>query len=210
MRFYLGVLATMLGLVMFDTSNAHADVPRTFDANGVLVGSWIAPVQLEIFCEPQCPHCAEFEAADGDRLAAALAGGRLAITYRWLTFLDGRHHNDVSARLVNALFLAADPATSPTAYQAFVQDLYRHQSSDGPSRRCRRGDGPRKWTARCGGRPDRGRRVRGGRQPRSTTRTRHASKRRTRTNPGTPTIYNLNTRSVVDTQDPGWLDALTS
>ena len=30
------------------------------------------------------------------------------------------------------------------------------------------------------------------------------------TNPGTPTIYNLNTRSVVDTQDPGWLDALTS
>jgi hypothetical protein len=29
-------------------------------------------------------------------------------------------------------------------------------------------------------------------------------------NPGTPTIYNLNTRSVVDTQDPGWLDALIS
>jgi hypothetical protein len=29
-------------------------------------------------------------------------------------------------------------------------------------------------------------------------------------NPGTPTIYDLNTRSVVDTQDPGWLDALAS
>jgi hypothetical protein len=29
-------------------------------------------------------------------------------------------------------------------------------------------------------------------------------------NPGTPTIYNVNTRSVVDTQDPGWLDALTN
>ena len=118
---------------MFTTSIAHADVPRTFDGNGVLLGSSIAPVQLEIFCEPQCPHCAELEAADGDRLAAALASGRLAITYRWLTFLDGSHHNDVSARVANALFLAADPATSPTAYQAFVQDLYRHQSSDGPS-----------------------------------------------------------------------------
>lgn len=133
MRFCLRVLATMLGLVMFATGNAHADVPRTLDANGVLVGSWIAPVQLEVFCEPQCPHCAEFEAADGDKLAAALAGGRVAITYRWLMFLDRSHHNDVSARLVNALFLAADPASSPTAYQAFVQDLYRHQNHDGPT-----------------------------------------------------------------------------
>jgi hypothetical protein len=29
-------------------------------------------------------------------------------------------------------------------------------------------------------------------------------------NPGTPTIFDLNTKSVVDTQDPGWLDALSS
>ena len=65
MRFYLRVLATALGLVMFTTGNAHADVPRTSDGNGVLVGSWIAPVQLEIFCEPQCPDCKAFEAADG-------------------------------------------------------------------------------------------------------------------------------------------------
>ena len=88
MRFYLGVWATTLWFVMFATGTAHADVPRTIDGNGVLVGSWIAPVQLEIFCEPQCPHCAEFGVDDGDRLAAALASGRLAITYRWLTFLD--------------------------------------------------------------------------------------------------------------------------
>src|ERR1700684_881851 len=38
MWFYLRVLATLLGLVMFTTGNAHADVPRTFDADGVLVG----------------------------------------------------------------------------------------------------------------------------------------------------------------------------
>ena len=29
-------------------------------------------------------------------------------------------------------------------------------------------------------------------------------------NPGTPTIYNLNTKSVVDLQDPGWLDEVIS
>src|ERR1700743_2655231 len=133
MRSYLGVLAAMLVLVMFTTNTAHADVPRTLDGDGVLVGSWIASVQLAIFCGPACTHCAEFESTDGDRLAAALATGRLAITYRWMTFLDGRHHNDVSARLTNALFLAADPATPPPAAQAFVPGLYPPQSADGPS-----------------------------------------------------------------------------
>jgi protein-disulfide isomerase len=209
MRFYLGVLATMLGLVMFTTGTARADVPRTLDGNGLLVGSWLAPVQLEVFCEPQCPHCAEFEAADGDKLAAALAGGRLAITYRWLTFLDGRHHNDVSARLVNDLFLAADPATSPTAYQAFVQGLYHHQSAEGPSSTVVAA------LARDSGLPDVvADRIAAGDNVVDTQAVNDANKARLKDenpeNPGTPTIYNPNTRSVVDTQDPGWLDALTS
>lgn len=209
MRSYLGVLATMLGLVMFTTGSAHADVPRTLDGNGVLVGSWIAPVQLEVFCEPQCPHCAEFEAADGDKLAAALAGGRLAITYRWLTFLDGRHHNDVSTHLVNDLFLAADPATPPAAYQAFVQALYRHQSADGPSRDSVAA------LARDSGLPDVvADRIAVGDDVVDSTAVNDANKARLQEenpeNPGTPTIYNLNTRSVVDTQDPGWLAALTN
>jgi protein-disulfide isomerase len=209
MRSYLGVLATALVLVMFTTTTAQADVPRTFDGDGVLVGSWVAPVQLAIFCEPQCPHCAELEASDGDKLAAALAGGRLAITYRWLTFLDGRHHNDVSARLTNALFLAADPATTPTAYQAFVQDLYRHQSADGPT------NDAVAAMARESGLPDVvADRIAAGESAVDPTAVGDANKARLKEanpeNPGTPTIYNLNTKSVVDTQDPGWLDALAS
>jgi protein-disulfide isomerase len=209
MRFYLGLIAAMVAMVMLTTCTAHADVPRTFNGDGVLVGSWLAPVQLEVFCEPQCPHCAEFEAADGDRLADALAGGRVAITYRWLTFLDGRHHNDVSAQLVNALFLAADPAASPTAYQAFVQDLYRHQSSAGPS------NGAVATMARESGLPDAvADRIEAAANVVDTTAVNDANKARLKAenpaNPGTPTIYNVNTRSVVDTQDPGWLDALTN
>jgi thioredoxin family protein len=208
MRSYLGVLATTLVLVMFTTGTAHADVPRTLDGNGVLVGSWLAPLQLEIFCEPQCPYCAEMESTDGDKLAAAVASGRLAITYRWLTFLNARHHNEVSTRLVNALFLAADPATSPTAYQAFAQDLYRHQSHDGPT-----SDAVASM-ARESGLPDVvADRIAAGDDAVDAIAVGDANKARLRdenpTNPGTPTIYNLNTRSVVDTQDPGWLDALT-
>ncbi len=209
MRSYLGVLAVTLGLVMLTTETARADVPRTLDGDGVLVGSWIAPVQLEIFCEPQCPYCAEMEATDGDKLGAALASGRLAITYRWLTFLNARHHNDVSTRLVNALFVAADPATAPTAYQAFVQDLYRHQSKDGPS------NDAVAAMARESGLPDVvADRIAAGDNAVDANAVGDANKARLEDenteNPGTPTIYNLNTRSVVDTQDPGWLDALTN
>jgi Thioredoxin len=209
MRSYLGVSAAVLWMVMFGTTIAHADVPRTGDGDGVLLGSPIAPVQLEIFCEPQCPHCAELEAADGDRLAGALAGGRLAITYRWLTFLDGRHHNDVSTRVTNALFVAADPATPPTAYQAFVQDLYHHQSADGPS------NDDVAAMARDSGVPDAAAdRIAAGEFVVDAAAVNDANRARLKEeipdNHGTPTVYDVNTKSVVDTQDSGWLDALAS
>src|SRR5271168_4641805 len=64
MRFCLRVWAiSALWLVMFGTGTAHADVPRTTDGSGVVVGSGGAPVELEIFCEPQCPHCAELDSS---------------------------------------------------------------------------------------------------------------------------------------------------
>jgi hypothetical protein len=209
MRSYLGVSAAALWMVMFSTSTAHADVPRTGDGEGVLLGSPLAPVQLEIFCDPQCPYCANLESTDGDKLAAALASGRLAITYRWLTFLDPRHHNDVSARVTDALFVAADPATPPAAYQAFVQDLYHHQSADGPSNSdvaaMARDSGVPDWVAD---------RIASGDKVIDTAAANHANVARLEAenpdHPGTPTVYNLNTKSVVDTQDSGWLDAVTS
>lgn len=209
MRFYLGFLGALLMLVISATAAAQADVPRTPDADGVLVGSWLAPVQLEIFCEPQCPYCAELENRDGDTLAAAVAAGRVAVTYRWLTFLNARHHNDVSTALVNDLFLAADPATTPTAYQAFVQDLYRHQSGPGPTRDAVAA------MARESGLPDVvADRIAGGEPVVDPQAVNDANKDRLRdenpSSPGTPTVIDLHTRTVVDTQDPGWLDALAS
>jgi protein-disulfide isomerase len=209
MRSCLRVLVATLGLVMFNTSAAHADVPRTVDGNAVVVGSGAAPVQLEIFCEPQCPYCAELQSTYGDRIAADLAGGRLAVTYRWLTFLDGRHHNDVSARVGNALFLAADPATPATAYQAFVQDLYRHQSADGPS------NGDVAAMARESGITDVvADRIAAGEHVVDTNAINDANRARlvqvNQENPSTPTVYDLNANKLVDTQDPAWLDALSS
>ncbi|HZC91512.1 MAG TPA: thioredoxin domain-containing protein, partial [Mycobacterium sp.] len=107
MRSYLAISGAALWMVIFGTNTVHADVPRSDDGYGVLLGSPIAPVQLEILCDPQCPYCAELESTDGDRIAGDLASGRLAVTYRWLTFLDGKHHNAVSSRVADALFVAA-------------------------------------------------------------------------------------------------------
>jgi protein-disulfide isomerase len=216
MRFCLRVwAATVLWTVMFGTGTAHADVPRTPDGDGVMVGSgWFgaAPVQLEIFCDPQCPYCAELESAYGDRVAGDLSSGRLAVTYRWLTFLDDRHHNDVSARISNALFVAADASTSaisPVAYQAFVQDLYRHQSSAGPS------NTDIAAMARESGIPEVvADRMAAGEKAVDTAALNDANRARLDAvnpeNPSTPTVYDLRANRLVDIQNPGWLDALSS
>ena len=209
MRSCLRVLVATLWLVMFSTGTARADVPRTADGNGVAVGSGAAPVQLEVFCEPQCPHCADLESTYGDRLAGDLAGGRLAVTYRWLTFLDDKHHNDASARISNALFLAADPSTPATAYQAFVQDLYRHQSSDGPN------NGDIAAMARESGITEVvADRIASGDYAADTAALNNANRAQlgqvNPENPGTPTVYDLKANKVVDIQDPAWLDGVSS
>ena len=201
--------ATALWSVLFGAGTAHADVPRTPDGNGVMVGSNDAPAQLEIFCEPQCPHCAQLESTYGDRVAGDLASGRLAVTYRWLTFLDDKRHNDVSARIANALFVAADPTTSATAYQAFVQDLYRHQSSDGPN------NSDIAAMARESGIPEAvADRIAAGDHAVDAAAVSDANRACLNevnpANPGTPTVYDLRANRLVDLQDPAWLDDLSS
>lgn len=195
---------------------ARADVPatvRTADGFGVRLGAADAPLQLEIFCEPQCPECAKLEAAANDQLVQGLASHRLAVTYRWLTFLDERRHNDFSARLAHALMLAADPATAPVAYQNFVAELYRQQD------RLRDGvdDDDVAAIARASGipAPVADRIAAGEPGPDNVDIAAMAADNHHRLSqadpesPGTPTVYDRNADKVVDTDEPGWLDRLT-
>ncbi len=103
----------------------------TGDGNGIIAGFPDAPVQLEIYTEPQCNHCADLQADFGDQIASYLDLGQLAVTYRPLTFYDNGP-GGYSARVANALFLAASAPTSAIAFQAFVQDLWGHQEPGGP------------------------------------------------------------------------------
>jgi hypothetical protein len=90
-----------------------------------------------------------------------------------------------------------------------VQDLYHHQGADGPSNSdvaaMARDSGVPDWVAD---------RIASGDKVIDTAAVNHANVARLEAenpdHPGTPTVYNLNTKSVVDTQDSGWLDAVTS
>jgi protein-disulfide isomerase len=104
------------------------------DGYGIVAGFDNAPVKVEIFTEPQCTHCADLQADFGDDIGRYINLGQLAVTYRPLTFLDLAPDGH-SARVSNAMFLAADPAASATSLQAFVQALWASQArfGEGPS-----------------------------------------------------------------------------
>lgn len=102
-------------------------VALSSDGYGVVTGFADAPVQLELFTEPQCDHCADLQHEFGDQFKTYLESGRLSIVYRPLTFLDDAFGNDYSAIASNALFLAVDQATSAAMFQGFVEDLWANQ-----------------------------------------------------------------------------------
>lgn len=103
------------------------------DGYGIKIGLFDAPVQLELYTEPQCNHCADLQADFGDQLRHYIVIGQLAVTYRPVTFLDegANHHSD---RVANALFEAAIPgggpedviATDAVAFQRFVEEAWAH------------------------------------------------------------------------------------
>lgn len=115
-------------------------VEITEDENGIRAGLDDAPVQLEIYMEPQCSHCADLQADFGDQLAYYIGIGELAVTYRPLTFLDNGNTNGHSARVAKAMFEAATPGGVPEAavfttgrqFQRYVQTLWANQERGGP------------------------------------------------------------------------------
>ncbi|CAN5711786.1 thioredoxin domain-containing protein [soil metagenome] len=102
-------------------------VSLTSDGFGIVTGFADAPVQLEIFTEPQCSHCADLQAEFGEDIRAAIDTGQLTVTYRPLTFLDDEYVTDYSATASNTMFLAVDPSTDAGTFQTYVEDLWANQ-----------------------------------------------------------------------------------
>ncbi len=122
----LGCSRAIGGVAQPDLS--QPGVALSEDGFGIIAGATDAPVQIDLFTEPQCSHCADLQFEFGDEIKAHVESGRLAVTYRPLTFLVDDTGIDYSAVVTNAMFLAADPATEAGPFQQFVQTLWANQN----------------------------------------------------------------------------------
>ena len=100
-------------------------VALTEDGFGIQLGKSFAPTQITLYTEPQCPHCARLQEDYGADMASYIDDGQLAVTYRFVTFLDVVP-DGYSVQASNAVFLASESeADVPAAtIQHFIEELY--------------------------------------------------------------------------------------
>jgi TIR domain/Thioredoxin len=123
----IGVTGYILGL-----GQHHNNAPRiirvalTEDRFGLVIGADSAPAKVDIFMEPQCPDCGQFDAVNSGDILRQVEDGKLEVTYRPLTFEDTKNNNDYSKRSANAMFLAASPnsGTSPKQISSFIAMIF--------------------------------------------------------------------------------------
>jgi protein-disulfide isomerase len=175
-------------------------------------------VQLELYTEPQCTHCAQLQKDYGDDFAYYIGTGQLAITYRPLTFLDTPATDDHSARVANALFAAATPGGAPQKtttgrqFQRFVEELWANQEPGGPGP----DDGKLADFAREAGVPDfQARSIQQGANVKSKDELADMESTNFEflyevdpINTGTPTVFDLTSGQKVDIYDNDWLAKL--
>jgi hypothetical protein len=191
------------------------------DGDGIVAGYPDAPVQIELYTEPQCNHCAALQKEYGDDIGRFINLGLLAVTYRPLTFLDQLANEDYSARVANALFLTAGPAkasegpngASGPQFQRFVEELWAAQDpiGNGPT------DAEMKDMAEKAGMPgDIADKVGEG-QPAPNVDIDQMAAYNFQSlvgidpiSSGTPTVYDLKSKKKIDLGQSGWLDELIS
>ncbi len=98
-------------------------------ADGVTLGRSSAPVTLDLYEDPQCPVCAQFEAQVGPAISGWIASGKVRVHYHVISFLDSASTSKYSSRAANALYAAA--AVSPDAFATYHQLLYQRQPAEG-------------------------------------------------------------------------------
>jgi protein-disulfide isomerase/uncharacterized membrane protein YphA (DoxX/SURF4 family) len=98
-------------------------------ADGVTVGKATAPVTLDLWEDPQCPVCAQFESQVGSQVSTWVSSGTVKVRYHVISFLDSQSSTKYSSRAANALYAAA--AVSPDAFAKLHQTLFANQPAEG-------------------------------------------------------------------------------
>ncbi|MDL9938901.1 thioredoxin domain-containing protein [Gordonia sp. ABSL1-1] len=93
------------------------------------VGNATAPT-IDVFEDPLCPICAEFEAQFGKELNAAVTGGKVRVRFHTLDFLNGASASgDYSSRAAGALTCVAGE-NNAALYLKFHSALFADQPKE--------------------------------------------------------------------------------
>ena len=90
------------------------------------------PVQLVVFQDFECDHCADFEAEYGDQIEEKVKSGEVTLEHRNLNFLDRGSPDAYSSRAANAAYLVAEQV-DPAQYLEFTKEVFSHQGTGGLS-----------------------------------------------------------------------------
>ncbi|MDQ0092157.1 DsbA family protein [Paeniglutamicibacter psychrophenolicus] len=82
------------------------------------------PINLLLYVDVNCVHCADFETEYADQISTWLAAGDVTVEYRTVAFLDGASPTNYSSRGANALACVADAA--PASYLPFSKAVFAH------------------------------------------------------------------------------------
>ena len=185
-----------------------SDVALTEDGFGIQLGKSFAPTQITLYTEPQCPHCARLQDNYAEDMVRYIDDGELAITYRFVTFLDDAP-DGYSAQASNAVFLTTNPEADIPAprIQVFIAGLYFVMDALGPAPEgiatvAQEAGIPSEVVLRIDAEDS-------GVDVDAMDEFNQASLDEIRPDDaGTPTVFDTTTKEVVDTSDPDWLDQL--
>lgn len=107
------------GLVVVESS---VDVPAARDdgGTGITLGDESAPVTVDIWVDFSCPHCKDFEAANGETIDELAASGDAAFVYHPASFITPE-----SATAANAFACSVDAGGA----SSFLRTAYANQEN---------------------------------------------------------------------------------
>ena len=117
-----------IGIQAARASTGDGPTPQAVTlAEGITVGRSSARIVVDVYEDPQCPACAQFEAETAAALADWVDAGTIKISYHVVSFLDSASTDRYSSRAANALYCAADAAVFPRYHEL----LFGNQPPEG-------------------------------------------------------------------------------
>ncbi|WP_255450340.1 thioredoxin domain-containing protein [Skermania sp. ID1734] len=109
----------------------NSDVKVQLQANGVMrLGLPNAAKTIDVWEDPLCPICGQFEKQYGQSIAKAIDDGKVAVQYHMVNFLNaGSHSGDYSTRADAALQCVAADGNG-VLYSSFHTKLFENQPAE--------------------------------------------------------------------------------